>query len=159
MSGSGTSTSSGTGLGIVVLVVVLIIGAVVVAQRQPPDTDTPPDPFEGEEPRVVDCVGDWQSPRDPIITADIYCEVGGEGNSFDAQSVERHPYVWSTTGYPGQLAVIYMVTSRQTVGLCEIWVDGELLESEPLVEITDEGQGPDGSDVLYWSCAMEVAVP
>lgn len=156
---SGTRTSAGSGIGVWIFVGVVLLTAGIVASRQTSDTELPPDPFEGEEPREVDCVADWQSPRNPIITADIYCEVGGPDNSFDAQSIERSPYVWSTTGNTGQVAVIEAVFSRETAGSCQVWVDGEFLDDEPIARIVDEGQAPDGGDVVIYTCALEVAIP
>lgn len=152
---SGTKTGGG-GLGTAVAaVVVLVIAGMVMAnlERTPGDTDLPPDPFESDEPRVVDCVLSWDGWREGV-TADTYCEVGSPDNSDDQTELDRSPYIWSTTGNSGQVAIVDMHLSRADSGLCELWIDGELFETEPVVQVLD-----DEGEVPFYGCAIEEPIP
>jgi hypothetical protein len=156
VSETNTSTGAGAKIGAALLIGVAIIAAVLILNQETSlDTTLPPDPFEDEEPRIVDCVADWDG-YNQGVTADVYCEVGGPENSFDASNLDLSPYIWSTTANTGQVAVIDMTVSRQTSGLCEIWVDGELLETTDVVQVTDE---TDAGDALLFGCAIEVPIP
>lgn len=154
---SGTRTSSGPGIGtVVVVVVVVLLGISVMTSlrdQETSDTNLPPDPFKDEEPRVVDCVASWDGYRQGI-TADVYCEVGGPDNSHDATGLDLSPYIWSTTGNTGEAAIMDMHLSQEDSGLCELWVDGELFETEPVVQVFD-----DEGEVPIYGCAIETPIP
>lgn len=154
MSDVRTSTGNGLTIGVIVVIAVVAVGAMAVFRNN----QLPPDPFEGDEPRVVDCVADWESSQNRPIIADVFCQVGTGDNNFDAQDINRSPYTWSTTGRSGQVAAIYAVFNRETSGNCQIWVDGEFLDEEPIAQLIDEGAGPDNTDLIIWTCALEVTI-
>lgn len=157
-----TRTGSGSGVGTVVgiVVVVLLAAGVMTAVREQEDsTDTrlPPDPFESNEPRVVDCVARWNNYHG--TKANFYCEVrsGPDEDSiedyYDEDGIQRSPFTWTTTAATGNVVYLDVELQNRWVNMdgdCEIWVDGDTLLGRDEMEEDDEG---------VWFCRVEVAVP
>lgn len=137
---SDTGTKVGVGLFVVILgfgLLVMMERGIQLGGREPESPALPPDPFENNEPRTVECRVEWKTKPERQVGADIYCQIGEQENNMESLAVLNSPWSWWTTGAPGDEVYLEMTPSRQTEGTCWVYVDGLELAKDEFAD--DEG--------------------
>lgn len=142
--GPGVSNKAGNIAAGVVVAIILVLGFAVMTERgiqlggrEPDSPGVPPDPFESDEPRVVECRANWDTSPEHQVWVDIFCQIGEEENSMESVAALNPIWSWFTTGKFGDEVYMDLSPARVTSGWCEVYVDEVLLDRDEFDD--DEG--------------------
>lgn len=85
------------------------------------NTVMPNDPFEDDEPKIVECRITFVTSNERPVGIDAYCSVGGDER--DESAILDSPWIYRTTGHSGDEVSLAGVPSRRTTVTCEVFVN------------------------------------